>query len=187
MTCYLFLGVNNFRLRSTRATLVRKMHSSPNDPELTPALADINTSTEYVEFFENEYNTIPNTYLGGAYQVGFAGISLCKPKLTDPSSHSKLRVRFRTRTRPPVSLTSHSLMPGPDLLFDILSTRQLHDQLYEVRSWALENQIDRALTGLLTTKGMASNIRPASLKDMGMASTSSFISLDLYLLRVRGS
>lgn len=40
---------------------------------------DVNTSTKYVEFFDNKYNTRANTYLGGAYQQVTSGLAETDP------------------------------------------------------------------------------------------------------------
>ncbi|ORY91682.1 beta-glucan synthesis-associated protein-domain-containing protein [Leucosporidium creatinivorum] len=48
-----------------------------------PSYEYVNSSTDYVEFFDNKYNTRANTYLGGAYQQVTSGLAE-----TDPTTYN---------------------------------------------------------------------------------------------------
>ena len=50
------------------------------------SLVDVNSSVNNVEFFDNEYNTKANSYLGGAYQQVTSGLAE-----TDPTTCEFLR------------------------------------------------------------------------------------------------
>lgn len=52
-------------------------------------LVDINTSSEYVEFFDNEYNTVANTYLGGAMQQVTSGLAETDPATCSSRCHRR--------------------------------------------------------------------------------------------------
>ncbi|CEQ40473.1 SPOSA6832_02100 [Sporobolomyces salmonicolor] len=62
--------IDIFEATVSEATEIGQISQSAQWAPFNPSYTYINTSTEYVEFFDNTFETAANTYLGGAYQQG---------------------------------------------------------------------------------------------------------------------
>ncbi|GAA5891632.1 hypothetical protein JCM5296_005491 [Sporobolomyces johnsonii] len=75
--------IDIFEATVSEATEIGQISQSAQWAPFNPSYTYINTSTEYVEFFDNTFETAANSYLGGAYQQVTSGLSN-----TDPATYN---------------------------------------------------------------------------------------------------